>query len=151
MKKLIIIIIGAVIVYWGYNAFFSTSDNENIVPSMPERVVACPLCHGGKVCHHCNGDGYRDGRRCNACNGNGKCDGCNGAGQVEVIEINNTDYIQCVICHGSGKCNMCDGTGVYEGFYSETFGHVGGDCMLCGGDGKCISCHGEGLQKLSGF
>lgn len=150
MKKLLIVII-AIVVVWGYRTFFYEPDNYYVDAGKSARVIECTLCNGKGVCYHCDGDGYRDGRRCSVCNGNGKCNACGGEGELEVIEINNTDYIECTTCHGSGKCGLCGGTGVYVAGYSENFGSIGGDCMLCGGDGECISCHGEGLEKLSGF
>ncbi len=151
MKKLLIVVIAIVVVFWGYRTFFYEPDNYYADVSKSARVIECMLCDGKKVCYHCDGEGYWDGRRCSVCNGNGKCDACGGEGELEVIEINNTDYIECTNCHGSGKCGLCGGTGVYEAGYSETFGRIGGDCTLCGGDGECIGCHGEGLMKLSGF
>lgn len=117
---------------------------------LPARAVECHMCHGDGVCFHCDGDAFRNGRRCSRCDGTGKCSACGGAGTLEVIVINGQDYTVCTTCHGGGKCGGCDGSGKM-GYQSSTLGHVGGNCMLCKGSGKCVACKGTGLRKLAGF
>lgn len=114
------------------------------------RTVECYMCHGDGVCYHCDGEGFRNGRRCSVCGGTGKCDSCVGGGAFHVIERGTKDYTVCGSCHGYGTCGACDGTGEM-GYQSSTLGHVGGNCMLCTGSGKCLSCKGSGFRELSGF
>lgn len=115
--------------------------NANIIPEAAPRVITCYRCHGDGICSHCNGDAFRDGRRCSVCNGTGYCNGCGGIGLLEVFEINGKDYTVCTSCHGDGTCGICGGTGL--GFY--------GDCFVCHGSGNCTSCKGTGLKELKGF
>lgn len=124
-----------------------TSDDN-----MPDHAisVACHLCHGDGICYHCDGESFRDGRRCNVCNGTGNCDACEGIGSLEVIEVDGVDYIVCTGCHGSGDCGVCDGTGKIVHQYS-TLGRVNRDCSLCHGSGNCVGCKGTGLRELAGF
>ena len=56
------------------------------------RTIDCPLCHGGRTCYHCDGEGFRNGRRCSVCGGSGDCDYCLGEGTLTIIEINGKDY-----------------------------------------------------------
>lgn len=114
------------------------------------RVTTCRRCHGNGICSHCDGEGFRDGRRCSVCNGAGYCNACGGLGSLDVLEINGKDYTVCSSCHGDGTCGLCDGTGriVHQ---LSTLGRIDGDCMLCHGSGNCIGCKGTGLVELKGF
>lgn len=161
MRKVIAIIVVLAGIYFCYNLFLDESDDLGVNTyyennpmakrnSEEGRVVKCYRCHGDKLCSHCDGEGFRDGRRCHVCNGSGECKLCYGKGQFEVIVINGNDYIECGICHKTGKCGVCSGTGEI-GTYLETLGYVGGDCSLCHGSGECLSCHGTGYRELSGF
>lgn len=119
--------------------------------TIPERrVTTCIRCHGNGVCTHCDGDAFRDGRRCRSCNGTGDCDACGGYGTIEVFELNGKDYTVCTSCHGDAKCGACDGTGRIVQQYS-TLGRVDGDCLLCHGSGNCLACRGTGMTELRGF
>ena len=114
------------------------------------RQIDCALCHGDGVCYHCDGMGFRNGRRCSVCNGNGACAHCNGKGALEVIEMNGRDYTVCGSCQGDGKCDLCNGTGRIQHSYAS-LGTVNGECTLCHGSGNCLSCHGSGLSEVRGF
>lgn len=161
MKKVIAIIAVLAGVYFCYNLFWDESSDsdtytyyENNLPdrsnSQEGRVVECYRCHGNKLCSHCDGDGFRNGRRCSICNGSGECEACNGKGEFEVIVINGKDYIECGSCHKTGLCGLCGGTGEV-GYYTENLGYFGGDCNLCHGSGECLGCQGTGYRELSGF
>lgn len=107
------------------------------------RSVQCSSCHGNKLCWHCNGDCFRNGRRCNVCDGNGNCTACLGKGVHEVLVINGQDYVYCTACHGKKDCTMCNGSGKDENYNS--------DCFNCKGSRKCPYCKGEGITRLRGF
>lgn len=124
--------------------------SSNIGQSQTTRTVACHLCHGKSVCYHCDGDGFRNGRRCSVCSGTGKCTACDGLGALTVIELDGKDYTICSPCHGEGICGVCDGAGeiVYQ---FATLGRSQVDCSLCHGTGNCLLCKGSGLYELCGF
>lgn len=159
MKKYIVILAVAALLLagnWyrensGTTETVSVSDSEGVTAEVVrERSITCTKCRGEKVCSHCDGECYRDGRRCRECGGTGLCDACNGAGSLTVREIDGRDYIICTACHGSGQCGLCDGTGSYSASFS-TLGSIKRDCMLCHGTGECLSCHGQGVVELRGF
>lgn len=115
------------------------------------RTTTCALCDGSGVCWHCNGDGFRDGRRCKICDGEKTCDVCQGAGRREVLVIDGQDYVYCGECHGSGKCTYCDGSGKDPNTIFIFNKSVTSKCPFCSGGGKCLLCHGKGVTRLSGF
>lgn len=128
----------------------NNSQNSDRSDYSESRSVDCQSCHGDGVCYHCNGDGFRNGRRCSVCDGAGECSKCGGAGILKVIVKNGKDYIQCTACHGGGECGACGGTGQI-GYQSSSLGYIGGECSLCHGSGTCLSCKGDGLVRLKGF
>ena len=163
MKRwLPLLIVCAFLICAGCGEKSKSSQNDNFdmdspsiigdgISSIPEgRTTTCIKCHGDGVCSHCNGDSFRDGRRCSVCNGTGNCDACGGVGSIEVLELDGKDYTVCTSCHGDGTCGVCDGTGRIVQQYS-TLGRVDSDCRLCHGNGKCLLCHGTGLRELRGF
>ncbi len=154
MKKILAAIGMLFAVYVSLNVIFSDHDSadadsaENEVILDEGRVVECIRCHGDGVCSNCNGEGFRNGRRCHSCKGNGKCEICGGKGVREVYVYNGVDYLKCSSCSGSGICSMCAGTGDY--FYSG--GYIDYEyCVLCHGSGRCGVCDGEGYTVLSEF
>ncbi len=114
------------------------------------RVVTCYMCHGDGICYHCDGDAYRNGRRCSVCDGTGKCSACEGNGEFEAFEIDGKDYTICGSCHGEGICGVCSGTGRIVQQFS-TLGRIDSECHLCHGSGDCLGCKGTGLKELKGF
>lgn len=163
MKKMILVIIAVLVVAKMILPNFSSGNTDISADRMIHvnaggreaegsagRTVECSLCHGDGVCYHCDGEGFRNGRRCRVCEGAGSCDSCGGSGVFQVMERGSKDYTVCGSCHGDGTCGACDGTGEM-GYQSSTLGYVGGDCMLCNGSGKCLSCKGNGVRELSGF
>ena len=115
------------------------------------RTTNCALCKGSGVCNHCNGEAFRNGRRCSWCDGTGKCSYCEGIGQFKVVEMGGKDYTLCGSCHGDGACRVCGGSGRYSAVIGTYIGKVESDCMLCHGSGKCNGCKGAGWKELRGF
>lgn len=124
--------------------------DPNPIPETASRTVTCHMCHGDGVCFHCDGDAFRNGRRCSVCDGTGYCNTCGGVGSLEVLEINGKDYTICTTCHGEGICGLCEGTGRIVHQFS-TLGRVDNECSLCHGSGNCLGCKGTGLRELRGF
>lgn len=159
MKKFIILLAAAVLFVGGN--FLNGEENasetggwseprEAFIQTEEVRSTICTKCRGEGVCPHCDGECFRNGRRCRDCGGEGRCSACGGAGSLEVIEIDRKDYTVCTICHGLGLCGMCDGSGRYS-MNLTTLGSFENDCMLCHGSGECLACHGAGLSELKGF
>lgn len=114
------------------------------------RFVECSLCDGNGVCYHCDGEGFRGGRRCSVCDGSGSCNACGGQGDLEVLETNGKDYTVCTSCHGSGICSFCDGVGK-TAVHFPTLGLCESECSYCQGNGGCSRCDGTGRRELRGF
>lgn len=146
MKRyLLLLIVLCIVVACGSGC--SSADSAERAKS---RFVECSLCDGNGVCYHCDGEGFRGGRRCSVCDGSGYCDACGGQGDLEVLEINGKDYTVCTVCHGSGSCGVCDGNGKTVAHFS-TLGSIESKCSFCHGNGSCISCDGTGRRELRGF
>ena len=142
MKKMILVVIAVLVAVEMILPNFSSGHSDISADRMihvnaggreteesEARTVECSLCHGDGVWYHCDGEGFRNGRRCRVCGGAGSCDSCGGSGIFHVMERGSKDYTICGSCHGDGTCGACDGTGEM-GYQSSTLGYVGGDCML---------------------
>lgn len=110
---IVLIIVVCGLLLWNY-IDDKQADNslETNLSDYKVRTVDCNRCHGSGVCYHCDGDSFRDGRRCRVCNGTGYCGDCEGVGSLEVIEKDGKDYTVCTSCHGRGVCGACDGSDI---------------------------------------
>lgn len=112
MKKLIALVLIIVAGFFGYKHFFAKSEVPEGVDKI--RYTTCTVCRGNSACWRCNGDAYRDGRRCGNCDGTGKCTNCFGAGKYMVYVIDGQDYVECGACHKKGACGLCDGARIKD-------------------------------------
>lgn len=148
MKKLIALILVAIVGVFAYKYIFAES--EEIGFEKETRHITCSRCKGAGVCQYCDGDGYRNGRSCASCDGSKKCSSCLGNGIKMVYIFDGKDYTECSLCHKSGKCRICDGKGIKD--YGSMFDkRIVDKCTYCKGNGVCTSCKGEGYTRLSSF